>query len=121
VKEESGELLAKLRLLFERVLVQSLADLKPLAEEEVDLPLLRLGFLPGQWGIEPLGGLKPLVGLKGSFLVKLTPLFEQGVTGFLMRKKSLLEQMAQLLVNLHVEDQGYPQDDSPVFLLRIPD
>jgi hypothetical protein len=39
VKEESEELLAKLRLLFERVLVQSLADLKLLAEEEVDLPL----------------------------------------------------------------------------------
>jgi hypothetical protein len=48
VKEESEELLAKLRLLFERVLVQSLADLKLLAEEEVDLPLLWLGLLPGQ-------------------------------------------------------------------------
>jgi hypothetical protein len=45
VKEE---LLAKLRLLFERVLVQSLAALKLLAGEEMDLPLLRLGFLPGQ-------------------------------------------------------------------------
>jgi hypothetical protein len=54
--------------------------------------------------------------------VKLTPLFEQGVTGSLTRMKSLLEQkMAQLLVNLHVEEQGYPQYDSPVFLLRIPD
>jgi hypothetical protein len=40
VKEESEKLLAKLRLLFERVLVQSLAYLKLLAEEEVDLPLL---------------------------------------------------------------------------------
>jgi hypothetical protein len=48
VKKESEELLAKLRLLFERVLVQSLADLKLLAREEVDLSLLRLGFLPGQ-------------------------------------------------------------------------
>jgi hypothetical protein len=48
VKEESEELLAKLRFLFERVLVQPLADLKLLAEEEVDLPLLRLGFLPDQ-------------------------------------------------------------------------
>jgi hypothetical protein len=106
VKEESEELLAKLRLLLERVLVQSLADLKLLAEEEVDLPLLRLGFLPGQWGIEPLKGLKPLVGLKGSFLVKLTPLFEQGVTGSLMRMRFLLEQkMVQLLVNLHVENR----------------
>jgi hypothetical protein len=47
VKEDSEELLAKLRFLFERVLVQSLADLKLLAEE-VDLPLLRLGFLPDQ-------------------------------------------------------------------------
>jgi hypothetical protein len=47
VKEESKELLAKLRLLFERVLVQSLAYLKLLAEEEVDLPLLWMGFLPG--------------------------------------------------------------------------
>jgi hypothetical protein len=48
VKEESEELLAKLRFLFERVLVQSLADLKLLAEEEVDLPLLWLGFPSGQ-------------------------------------------------------------------------
>jgi hypothetical protein len=48
VKEESEEILAKLRLLFERVLVQSLTDLKPLAEEEVDLLMLRLRFLPDQ-------------------------------------------------------------------------
>jgi hypothetical protein len=48
VKEESEEFLAKLSLLFERVLEQSLADLRLLAEEEVDLPLLWLGFLPGQ-------------------------------------------------------------------------
>jgi hypothetical protein len=48
VKEESEELLAKLRLLFEKVLVQSLAYLKLLAKEEVDLPLLWLGFLPSQ-------------------------------------------------------------------------
>jgi hypothetical protein len=121
VKEESEELLAKLRLLFERVLVQSLADLKLLAEEEVDLPLLRLGFLPDQLGIEPLKGLKPLVGLKGSSLVKLTPLFEQGMTGSLMRMRSPLEQMTQLFVGLHVEKQGYPQDDSLVFLQRISD
>jgi hypothetical protein len=107
VKEESEELLAKLRLLFERVLVQSLADLKLLAEEEVDFPLLRLGFLPDQQEIEPLKGLKPLVGLKGSSLLKLTPLFEQGVTGSLMKMRFLLEQMAQLLVDLHIEEQGY--------------
>jgi hypothetical protein len=70
-------------------------------------------------GIESLKGLKPLVGLKGSSLVKLTPLFEKGMTGSLMRMRSPLEQMAQLLVGLHVEEQGYPQDDSPVFPLRM--
>jgi hypothetical protein len=47
VEEESEELLVKLKLLLERVLVQSLANLKLLAEK-VDLPLLRLEFLPGQ-------------------------------------------------------------------------
>jgi hypothetical protein len=31
-----------------RVLMQSLATLKLLAGEEMELPLLRLGFLPGQ-------------------------------------------------------------------------
>jgi hypothetical protein len=41
-------LLAKLRLLCERVLVQSLVTLKLLAGGEIKLPLLRLGFLPGQ-------------------------------------------------------------------------
>jgi hypothetical protein len=45
VKEE---LLAKLRLLCERLLVHSLAILKLLTEKEMDLPLLKLGFLPGQ-------------------------------------------------------------------------
>jgi hypothetical protein len=48
VKEESEGLLAKLKFLFEKVLVQFLAYLKLLAEEEVDLPLLWLGFLLGQ-------------------------------------------------------------------------
>jgi hypothetical protein len=61
--------------------------------------------------------LKHLVGLKGSSLVKLVSLFEQGVIGCLMRMRSLLEQMAQPLVDLHDEEQGYPQDDSLVFLL----
>jgi hypothetical protein len=42
------DLLAKLRLLCEGVLVQSLATLKLLAGEKMELPLLRLGFLPGQ-------------------------------------------------------------------------
>jgi hypothetical protein len=60
-----------------------------------------------------LKDLKSLVGLKGSSLVRLVSLFEQRVTESLMRMRSLLEQMA--------EEQGYPQDDSPVFLLRIPD
>jgi hypothetical protein len=68
-----------------------------------------------------LEDLKFLVGLKGSSLVRLVSLFEQGMTGSLMRKRSLLEQMAQPLVNLHVEGQRYPRDDLPVFLLRIPD
>jgi hypothetical protein len=40
-------LLAKPKLLYERVLVQFLATLKLLAGEEMDLPLLRLKFLPG--------------------------------------------------------------------------
>jgi hypothetical protein len=53
---------AELRLLCERVLVQSLATLKLLAGEEMDLPLSKLGFLPRQQGIEPLEGLKSLVG-----------------------------------------------------------
>jgi hypothetical protein len=41
-------LLAKPRLLCEKVLVQFLATLKFLAGEEMDLPLLRLRFLLGQ-------------------------------------------------------------------------
>jgi hypothetical protein len=55
-------LVEKPRLLCERVLVQSLATLKLLAREEMDLPLSKLGFLPGQQRIEPLKGLKSLVG-----------------------------------------------------------
>jgi hypothetical protein len=41
-------LLEKLRLLCEKVMVQSLVILKLLAGEEIESPLLRLGFLPGQ-------------------------------------------------------------------------
>jgi hypothetical protein len=41
------EFLAKLRLLFRKVLVQFLATLKLLAGEEMDLSLLKLRFLPG--------------------------------------------------------------------------
>jgi hypothetical protein len=55
-------LVAELRLLCERVLVQSLKTLKLLAGEEMDLPLSKLGFLLGQQGIEPLKGLKSRVG-----------------------------------------------------------
>jgi hypothetical protein len=36
-----------------------------------------------------------------------------------MKMRSLPRQMVQLLVHLHTEDQGYPQDDLPVFLLRM--
>jgi hypothetical protein len=46
--EESEELLVKLKFLLERVLMQSLANLKLLAEGKVDLLLLRMEFLPGQ-------------------------------------------------------------------------
>jgi hypothetical protein len=114
-------LLAKLRLLCERVLVQSLVTLKLLAGEGIELPLLRLGFLPGQLGIEPLKDLKTLVGLESSSLVKLVSLSEQGVIESLMKMESLLGQVAQPLVDLYVEEQGYPQDDLPVFLLQVPD
>jgi hypothetical protein len=34
-------------------------------QEEVDLPLLRLGFLHGQWGIESLKGLEASGWIKG--------------------------------------------------------
>jgi hypothetical protein len=91
VEEESEELLAKLKLLIEGKLVQSLVNLRLLAEVKVDLSLLRLGFLLGQGEIEPLEGLKLLVELMGSSLVKLTLLLEKGVTGSLMIR-SLLEQ-----------------------------
>jgi hypothetical protein len=85
--------LAKLRLLFEKVLVQSLAYLELLAEEEVDLLLLWLGFLLGQQGIEPLEDWKLLNGLRGSSLVKLVPLFGQEVIGSLVKMRTLLGQM----------------------------
>jgi hypothetical protein len=49
--------------------------------------------------------------------VKLVPLIEQEVIGSLMRMRSPFGQMVQLLVGLHIEDQGCPHDDSPVFLL----
>jgi hypothetical protein len=93
VEEEFEEFLVKLKLLLDERLVQSLANLRLLAEVKVDLSLLRLGFLLGQGEIEqPLGGLKLLVELMGSFLVKLALLLEKGVTGSLMKIRSLLEQ-----------------------------
>jgi hypothetical protein len=92
VEEESEDLLAKLKLLIEGELVQSVVNLRLLAEVRVDLSLLRLGFLLGQEEIEPLEGLKFLVELMGSSLVKLALLLEKGVTGSLMKIRSLLEQ-----------------------------
>jgi hypothetical protein len=122
VEEESEELLAKLKLLLEGKLVQSLANLRLLDEMKVDLSLLRLGFLFGQGEIEPLGGLKLLVGLMGSFLVKLALLLEEEMIGSLVKLGSLLEQkMVQPLVNLYAEGKRFPQDGSPIFLLQIPD
>jgi hypothetical protein len=117
VEEESEEFLAKLKLLLEGKLVQSLENLRLLAEMKVDLSLLRLGFLLGQGEIEPLGSLKLLVGLVGSFLVKLALLLEEGVIGSLVKLRSLLEQkMVEPLVNLEKE---FPWVDSPMFLLQI--
>jgi hypothetical protein len=119
VEKESEETLAKLKLRLEGKLVQSLVDLKLLAEKKVDLSLLRLGFLFGQEEIEPLKGLKLLVELMGSSLVKLALLFEEGLTGSLMKIKSPLEQkMVQPLVNLHAKGERFPQGHSPIFLLQ---
>jgi hypothetical protein len=122
VEEESEGLLVKLKHLLEKRLVQSLANLRLLAEVKVDLPRLRLGFLLGHEEVEPLKGLKLLVELMGSSLVKLALLFEKGVTGSLMKIESLLEQkMVQPLVNLHAEKERFPQGDSPIFLLQMQD
>jgi hypothetical protein len=113
--------LPKLKLLLEGKLVQSLVRLKLLAEVKMDLSLLRLGFQLDQGEIEPSEDLKLLVGLMGSSLVKLALLLEKGVTGSLMRIRSLLEQkMVQLLANLHAEGKRFPEDGSPMFLLRMP-
>jgi hypothetical protein len=75
---------------------------------KVDLPLLRLGFLLGQEEMESSEGLKLLVELLDSSLMKLVLLFEKEVIGSLMKIKSPLEQkMVQLLVNLHAEGRGF--------------
>jgi hypothetical protein len=122
VEEESEELLAKLKLLIEGKLVQSLINLRLLAEVKVNLSLLRLGFLLGQGEIEPLEGLKPLVELMGSFLVKLALLLQEEMIGSLVNLRSLLEKkMVQPLVNLYVEGKRFPQDGSPIFFLQMPD
>jgi hypothetical protein len=68
-----------------------------------------------------LKDLKILARLESSSLVKLVSLSEQGVIEFLMKMKSPLGQVAQPLGDLYVEEQGYPQDDLPVFLLQVPD
>jgi hypothetical protein len=107
VEEESEEFLAKLKFLLEGKLVQSVANLRLLAEVKVDLSLLRLRFLLRQGEIEPLGGLKLLVELMGSFLVKMALLLEQ--------------KMVQPLVNLYVEGKRFPQDALPIFLLQMSD
>jgi hypothetical protein len=121
VEEESEELLVKLKLLPGGKLVQSLANLRLLAEVKMDLSLLRPGFLFGQGKIA-LEGLKLLVELMGSLLVKLALLLEEGVIGSLMKIRSLLEQrVVQPLVNLYAEGKKFPQDGSPTFLLQMPD
>jgi hypothetical protein len=122
VEEKSEKFLAKLKLLLEGKLVQSLVNLRLLAEVKVDLPLLRLGFLLGQEEIEPLGGLKLLVELMGLLLAKLALLLEEGVIGSLVKLRSLLEQkMVQPLVNSCDEGKRFPQDGPPIFLLQVSD
>jgi hypothetical protein len=50
--------------------------------------------------------------------VKLALLLEKGVTGSLMKIKSLLEQgMVQSLVDLYAEGKKFLRDGSPIFLL----
>jgi hypothetical protein len=89
---------------------------------KVDSSLVRLEFLLGKGEIESLGSLKLLVGLMGSFLVKLELLLKDGVVGSLVKLKFLLEQeMVESLVNLdlkYVEGRRSPQVGSPVFLLQ---
>jgi hypothetical protein len=117
--------LAKLKLLLEGKLVQSL-NLKLLGGVKVDSSLGRLEFLIGKGKIEPFGSLKLLVGLKmGSFLVKLELLLEEEVIGSLAKLKFLPEQeVIEALVNLdlrYAEGRKSPQDGSPMFLLQMPD
>jgi hypothetical protein len=53
VEEEPEELLVELKLLLERELVQSLANLKLLAEEKVDLLLLDWNFCLAKRRLNP--------------------------------------------------------------------
>jgi hypothetical protein len=111
---------AKLKLLCERV-IQPLVILKLPAGEEMDSPLLRLMFLPGQLVIEPLEDLEDLVEWGSPSLARLVFLSKQEVIGSLMKMRSLREQMAQPWVDLLVEILGHPQDCPPLFPLKIPD
>jgi hypothetical protein len=111
---------AKLKLLRERALMQFLATLELLAEEEMGSPLLRLMFLSGQWVIEPLEDLMAPVGWGNSSLASLVSMSEKGVIESLMKMRFPLGQVAQLWVDLLVETLGRPQVDPPLFLLQMP-
>jgi hypothetical protein len=67
---------AKLKLLCERAMMQSLVTLKLLAGEQLDSPLLGLMFPLDQRVIEPLEDLMARVGLGNSSLASLVFLFE---------------------------------------------
>jgi hypothetical protein len=74
--------------------------------------------------VESLVDLKLLAEVKmDSSLVKLEYLFEKGMIESLVRLKFLLEgKMFEPLVNLdlkHVEEKKPPQIDSPMFLLQM--
>jgi hypothetical protein len=74
--------------------------------------------------VQSLVDLKFLADVKmDSSLVKVEVLFEKGMTESLVKLKFLLEgKMFESLVNLdlkHVEEKKSPQVDSPMFLLRM--
>jgi hypothetical protein len=104
IEEEFEEFMAKLELLLEGKLVQSL-NLKLLDEMKMDSSLVRLEFLPGKGENESLESLELLVRLKvDSFLVKLELLLEKEVIGSLAKLKFLPEQeMIEALVNLDLK------------------
>jgi hypothetical protein len=112
---------AKLKLLCERVMMQSLVTLKLLVGEKLDSPLLGLMFLPGQWVIEPLEDLEDPVERENSSLASLVFLSEQELIGSLMKMRSPRGQMVQPWVDLLVETLGRPLVDSPLFPLQMPD